>query len=233
MSLEDTIKGTSAAASNGGADERQKTDKSVKPKPPPQPVLILGLGNPGPEYEKTRHNLGAMAALELAARHGIGLSRGGLRARQFNSLWGKGLIKGRKTLIALPQTYMNRSGQAAAAFGSYFELGPGHLVVVHDDLDLELGRLKVARRGGAAGHKGVLSITQAMGTDRFMRLKLGIGRPRHHEAIENYVLEAFYADQHELVQQVVDWAAACLEAIIESGPEAAMQKFHRVSRNGG
>ncbi len=189
--------------------------------------MILGLGNPGEQYQGTRHNLGARVVQELARRHGLELRRGGLRTRKLNSLWAKGIVAGRGVIAALPLTYMNRSGLAAAAILSYFDLEPTHLVVAHDDLDLELGRIKVARKGGAAGHRGVLSIQQALGTERFIRLKLGIGRPRHQEAIEEYVLQGFYADQRSLLEQTVELAADCLEVIVGQGPQEAMQRFHR------
>ena len=192
-----------------------------------EPILILGLGNPGPKYEGTRHNYGAMAARSLAERAGVALGKGGPAARRFNSLWGKGRVRGRQTVLALPQTYMNLSGQAAAALSSYFDLEPEQTIAVHDDLDLEAGRLKVARRGGAGGHKGVRSILQHLGSDKFVRLKMGIGRPRYAEPVEKYVLEGCYSDQRELIKHMVENAADCLEEIIAQGVEAAMQKFHR------
>jgi PTH1 family peptidyl-tRNA hydrolase len=195
--------------------------------PQMEPVLILGLGNPGPKYRGTRHNYGAMAVCTLAERAGVGLSRGGMTTRKLKSLWGKGLVGRRQTVLALPQTYMNLSGQAAAALCSYFDLEPEQVIAVHDDLDLEAGRLKVARRGGAGGHKGVRSVTQHLGTDQFVRLKMGIGRPRYGEPVERYVLDGAYSDQRELIKQMVENAADCLEEIIAQGVEAAMQKFHR------
>ena len=130
-------------------------------------------------------------------------------------------------ILALPQTYMNLSGLAAREILAYFSLEPTCLVVVHDDLDLELGRVKVVRKGGSAGHKGVASIMDVLGTRQFSRLKVGIGRPRHRETIEQYVLDGFYADQREVAGKVVEVAADCLEVIIRQGEEAAMQQFHR------
>ena len=125
---------------------------------------------------------------------------------------------------------MNLSGRAARSILDYFDFGPDHLVVVHDDLDLELGRLKVAAKGRAAGHRGVLSIINELGTEHFVRLKLGIGRPRYREKVEEYVLNGFYAGQQGLVEQVVDQAADCLEVIIHQGIDRAMMKFHRATK---
>ncbi len=214
-------------------------DKGMIPRPLPEPVLILGLGNPGTRYARTRHNFGAMAVAELARRAGMDLAAGGMATRRFRSLWAKGALPSAepwrgetrenrgKAVLALPQTYMNLSGQAARAMMDYFQLDAGHLVVVHDDLDLTPGQMKVARRGGAAGHKGVLSIMAELGTDQFIRLKLGIGRPRYGESVEDYVLEGFYADERELADQMVAKAADCLTVLAHWGVEAAMSIFHR------
>jgi PTH1 family peptidyl-tRNA hydrolase len=166
-----------------------------------------------------------MVVSEFAARQGLTLGRTG-RA----SLWTEARLGGRKTILALPQTYMNRSGQAAVAQCAYFEVPAEQVVAVHDDLDLDLGRLKVAVRGGSGGHKGVASMIQSLGGDCFVRLKVGIGRPRHEEAIERFVLSGFYADQQEAVGRVVATAADCLEIILAMGPEEAMQRFHRAGK---
>ena len=191
---------------------------------PPGPWLVLGLGNPGAQYAATRHNLGFMVVAELATRLGVSLTRRGLA-----SLWGQGRLAGRKVILAQPQTFMNLSGQAAISIMNYFDLPPARVVVVHDDLDLEPGRLKVATKGGAGGHKGVASLLGHLGGGQFVRLKVGIGRPRHQETVEDYVLSGFYADQRELFQQAVREAADCLEVILTQGPVEAMQRFHRRS----
>ena len=198
--------------------------------PPQEPILVLGLGNPGAQYCDTRHNLGAKVVETAATRAAIGLSRGGLSTRRFKSLWGKGRIRNRQVILALPQTYMNLSGRAAQAMVSYYDLLSEQVLVVHDDLDLEPGRIKVARKGGAGGHNGIRSIRDTLGTGDFIRLKVGIGRPRFAEPIERYVLEEFYSDQRGLIRETVDMAADCLEELIANGLEAAMQKFHGNNR---
>jgi PTH1 family peptidyl-tRNA hydrolase len=190
-------------------------------------VVVLGLGNPGAEYAKTRHNLGAEAVAGLARRLGVKMGRGGLRTRKLQSLWGRGNIQDRKVILALPQTYMNLSGQAAAALTAYFGISPRSVLVVHDDLDLELGRLKIARKGSAAGHKGVNSLIQNLGTDMFLRLRLGIGRPQYKESVEKYVLSGFYSDQRDLAENMVEKAVDCMETILTQGEDTAMQKFHQ------
>jgi len=216
--------------------------------PAPGRVLVLGLGNPGPRYAQSRHNLGATVVSELARRHGVPLGPGGkaggaggtarrgrtLRSwaralggrRSLQSLWGRGRVGERPVILALPQTYMNASGRAARALLRYFDLGPENLVAVHDDLDLPLGRLKVVVKGGSGGHKGVASLQAELGSERFVRLKLGIGRPERGESVEDYVLGRFYPHQRERVVQMVHMAADCLEVILGEGAHAAMQKFH-------
>lgn len=188
---------------------------------PAGPVLVLGLGNPGPQYADTRHNLGFMVVAELARRLGASLTR-----RGHSSLWGEGRLAGRKIILAQPQTYMNLSGQAAQGIMGYFDLPLERLVVVHDDLDLEAGRLKVATGGGAGGHKGVASLIAHLHSAQFLRLKVGIGRPRFGEAVEDYVLSGFYADQRETIQQAVREATDCLEVIVALGTTAAMNKYN-------
>jgi len=192
----------------------------------PGPVLVLGLGNPGARYAGTRHNLGYAVTGLVAERHGLGLTRSGHK-----SLWGKGRVAGREVIIAQPQTYMNLSGEAAQSLVSYYGLEPGSLIVVHDDLDLPLGRLKVAIKGGPGGHKGVASIIALVGSEFFGRLKVGIGRPRFEESTEKFVLSGFYADQREKVVETVQDAADCLEVMLASGAQAAMQRFHRPYSN--
>lgn len=167
-----------------------------------------------------------MAVEELARRAGIALTSG-----SHHSQWGEGRGHGRKLILALPQTYMNLSGQAAISLMAYFDIAPLRLVVVHDDLDLAPGQIKVAVKGGGGGHKGVASIIQALGDDRFLRIKIGIGRPRFGEAVENFVLSGPYPDQREALERAVSEAADCLDVILAHGPAEAMQRFHR--RPGG
>ena len=194
------------------------------------PALVLGLGNPGDKYAATRHNLGFMVVTELSRRHGIVLKRGGLSTRKLQSLWGRGQVGGRAVIAALPMTFMNNSGQAAASMLAYFDFSPGQMLVVHDDADLGPGRIKVAVRGGAAGHKGVLSIQSCVGTDRFIRLRVGIGRPRNSQTMEDYVLSGFSAPQRGMLAQTVDMAADCLEVILTQGPQTAMERFHHLNK---
>lgn len=188
----------------------------------PGPLLVLGLGNPGPEYAGSRHNLGFAVTSRLADRCGLALTKSGHHSR-----WGQGKLLGTPVVLAQPLTFMNRSGQAARSLADYFKVPVHRLLAVHDDLDLPLGRLKVSLGGGAGGHQGVASLIRHLGGEDFGRLRVGIGRPRYEEPVEQYVLSGFYADQREIVKETVQAATDCLEMIIGQGPQAAMQRFHR------
>ncbi|MEW5911958.1 MAG: aminoacyl-tRNA hydrolase [Thermodesulfobacteriota bacterium] len=187
----------------------------------PGPLLVLGLGNPGSEYAGSRHNLGYAVTSRLADRCGLALIKSGHHSR-----WDKGRVAGTQVVLAQPQTYMNRSGEAARSLADYFRVPLHRLWAVHDDLDLELGRLKVSLGGGSGGHKGVASLIDHLGGEDFGRLRVGIGRPRFDEPVEQFVLSGFYADQKPLVAETVQAATDCLQLIISQGPQAAMQKFH-------
>ncbi|MBC7358607.1 MAG: aminoacyl-tRNA hydrolase [Desulfacinum sp.] len=189
---------------------------------PTSVFLVAGLGNPGPRYDGTRHNVGFRVVDRLAQRFSIPMQE-----RKFPAHWGEGRIGSRKVVLVKPMTYMNRSGEAVGPILRYYRLPPEALLVVHDDLDLPLGRIRIARRGGTGGHRGVASIIQALGGGEFARLKLGIGRPRHREPVETFVLDGFYSDELEAAEEMVDRAAAAAVAVLEEGLEAAMNRFNQ------
>ena len=183
--------------------------------------LVVGLGNPGKTYEHTRHNAGFMVVDRLAGAHSIAV-----KGKRFFSLWGRGDIAGHKVILAKPQALMNRSGQGVQALMAYFKLAVKDLLVIHDDLDMDLGRIKIVYGGGDGGHRGVQSIHQALGENRYVRVKVGIGRPRFGEAVEDYVLSPWYADQREQIGEIVDSAAAAVTAILAHGLERAMTEVN-------
>jgi PTH1 family peptidyl-tRNA hydrolase len=182
--------------------------------------LVAGLGNPGPRYERTRHNVGFRVVERLLG----GSSPAG--RRRFEALVNRGRIGGDEVIYLRPQTYMNLCGRSVAGAVRYFRLGPDRLLVVHDDLDLPLGRLKLTTGGGAGGHKGVQSIIAALDTDEFGRLRVGIDRPRYEEAVEDFVLNPFYADQQAAADRMIDLAADAVQSWIREGPQATMNRFH-------
>lgn len=185
-------------------------------------VVVVGLGNPGEQYEDTRHNVGFQVLDLLARTHAITFWE-----RKFESHWGTGLIGGRHILLCKPLTFMNRSGEAVVEFLEFFDLPPDGMLVVHDDLDLACGRIRVARRGGAGGHRGVGSIIRTLGHQEFARVKLGIGRPLFGEAIEEFVLDRPYADQRSVFADMVSRGAEAVEAAVALGVTEAMNRFNR------
>jgi len=183
--------------------------------------LIVGLGNPGREYAWTRHNLGWQVAAYLSELWGIPLGRS-----SHQSLWGQGKVGGETLILAQPTTYMNLSGQAVARLMAYFKLSPADLVVIHDDLDVPLWRLKIVERGGPGGHRGVLSLIASLHTEEFLRVKLGIGRPTPPLAAEKYVLLPFPAADAENVAQFIERAAQAVDCLLREGLPAAQNRFH-------
>jgi PTH1 family peptidyl-tRNA hydrolase len=186
--------------------------------------LIVGLGNPGREYAWTRHNLGWQVVAYLAEEWRLPLGKKGLE-----SVWGQGRVGGETVILAQPTTYMNLSGQAVSLLLSYFKLSPENLVVIHDDLDVPLWRLKIVERGGAGGHRGVASIIQHLHTEEFLRVKLGIGRPPPQMPTENYVLSHFPADAAENVAQLIERAAAAVDCLLREGLAATQNRFHGIN----
>ncbi|MFQ5450638.1 MAG: aminoacyl-tRNA hydrolase [Nitrospinaceae bacterium] len=171
--------------------------------------LILGLGNPGPRYELTRHNAGFLAIDNLADIHRIDLSR-----HKFGALYGEGEIGESEVMVAKPMTYMNQSGKAARAILSALKIPPEQVIVVHDDIDLPLGKIKKKSQGGDGGQLGIRSITESIGTDRFHRVRIGIGRPECQEDIVDYVLSPFEEEEIPVLNEVIEQAVRMIEATL-------------------
>jgi PTH1 family peptidyl-tRNA hydrolase len=184
--------------------------------------LIAGLGNPGPGYRNTRHNIGFMV-VELWSKQ-LG---SGLKNRRFQSR--NTLIKhqDKKMILLCPLTFMNRSGESIRACADYYDIEASRILVIHDDLDLPLGRVKVVRNGGAGGHKGVLSTIRHLGTSEFTRVKIGIGRPRYDEFIEDFVLSSFYPDEKETMGKVIHLAVEACGLFISKGVELTMNQINK------
>jgi len=182
---------------------------------------IVGLGNPGIKYAETRHNIGAILIDHLA-----GIFQISLAAKKWDSLIGKGYIGERQVLLAKPLTYMNRSGLAVAQILNFHKIPPPDLLVVHDDMDIPLGRIKIVRSGGSGGHNGVDSIIETLGTREFPRLKIGIGRPLPQQKPEHYVLEPFSFEERAILKETLKKAARASEAIVRQGIEEAMNLFN-------
>ena len=180
-------------------------------------LLVVGLGNPGREYARNRHNAGFMVVDELARRHG------GTWRSKFNGELAEIRIDGHKVALLKPQTYMNESGRAVRAAAQFFKVDPDAILVVHDESDLDAGRLQARLGGGTAGHNGVRSVAQQLGTPEFLRLRVGVGRPGRGDPrpLADWVLSDFAADED--AERLVRAAADAVEVLDAEGLEAAQR----------
>jgi PTH1 family peptidyl-tRNA hydrolase len=188
--------------------------------------LIVGLGNPGRIYVNTRHNIGSAVVYALAKQCGSVLKKD----RSDNSYEGKGIIEDKEVVLAVPLTYMNLSGRAVSSLIKKYKIVPHDLLVVSDDLDLELGRIKVKAKGSSAGHRGVVSIIESLGTEEFPRLRLGIGRPYGKEEASEFVLSRFKRTELKIVHTLLEEAMDCCQAWIKGGIAKCMEKYNSRER---
>jgi peptidyl-tRNA hydrolase, PTH1 family len=187
-------------------------------------ALVVGLGNPGPEYAETRHNVGARVAELLADRLGGRFSRHKAQADVL-----EGRLAGRPVVLARPRTFMNVTGGPVAGLLRYYSVDPADLVVVHDDLDLPFGVVRLKRGGGEGGHNGLRSISASIGTKDYLRVRFGIGRPPGRQDPAEFVLKRFSATERKEVGFAVDLAADAVGALLEDGLEPAQNRFHALS----
>ncbi|HOI73523.1 MAG TPA: aminoacyl-tRNA hydrolase [Syntrophales bacterium] len=189
--------------------------------------LIVGLGNPGERYRFSRHNLGFLVIDELAERENIPLSQ-----KRFEAVFGKGAVSTTPALLTKPQTYMNLSGLAVRRLFDFFKIDLEDLIVVHDDLDLPFGALRLKKGGGSGGHKGLISVMESLGGDNFIRVRMGIGKPPHKGMVEDYVLQILPREQAERLSEVVSEAAEAIGFLMTSGLPAAMNRYNgRAKKN--
>jgi PTH1 family peptidyl-tRNA hydrolase len=182
---------------------------------------IVGLGNPGAEYAPTRHNVGFCVVGALAARHGIELSR-----RRHQALFGRGRVGEVEVILAQPQAFMNNSGLPVRRLLDYYGLEPQHLLVVSDDINLDLGRLRLRRSGSHGGQKGLRSISQHLGTTEFARLRVGVGRLPAGRDATAFVLSPFRAVEREAAEAAIERAAEAVECALREDLEAAMRLYN-------
>jgi PTH1 family peptidyl-tRNA hydrolase len=194
--------------------------------------MIVGLGNPGPEYALTRHNVGFQTLDVLAERHGLSFDRFQKRARLgIGQLTLRGDPEApsgsvQRVVLAKPMTYMNASGEAVGPLATFYKIAPEEILVVCDDLDLPLGKIRLRPGGGSGGQKGLASISRALGTENFARLRVGIGRPPGQMEPTDYVLQKFSAGQEKEMVFSRDRAADAIETWLTQGIEAAMNQFN-------
>ena len=184
--------------------------------------LIVGLGNPGQRYERTRHNLGFLIVDRLAAQHRVALAEGICQA-----VVGEGFCGESRIVLAKPQTFMNLSGEAVECLMR--ECSAENVIVIYDDLDLPFGRIRIRERGGAGGHRGVLSIIERLGGAPFYRIRVGIGRPQPEVDPVEYVLQPFSSEEAEQLEPIVERAAESVISLLRDGPARAMASFNQAS----
>ena len=183
--------------------------------------LIVGLGNPGKQYENTRHNVGWRVLDRLAAKHGITFGK-----TEHKALTGSGTINGKKVLLAKPLTYMNLSGDAVQPLAHFYKIPATQLLVIADDLDLPLGTLRIRKMGSSGGQNGLKHILQKMGNQVINRVRFGIGRPPGKMHAADYVLAPFRGDDQILAIEVADRAVAAVETWLTEGVEIAMNRYN-------
>ena len=184
--------------------------------------LIVGLGNPGREYENTRHNAGYMVVDALAEKCGMDVLE-----KKHKALIGKGIVAGQKCILMKPLTYMNLSGESVIDACHYYKIDPTmELIVISDDISLDVGKLRIRKKGSAGGHNGLKNIIAHFGNDTFMRLKVGVGNKPPRMDLADYVLGHFTEDERELMREAAKRGAQAIEAILTEGPDKAMNLFN-------
>ena len=187
--------------------------------------LIAGLGNPEPKYDGTRHNTGFAALDALAEAWGCEINKS-----KWQGLYGIAQVDGCKVMLLKPLTYMNDSGNAVASISAYYQIQPDHVVVIHDDMDLEFGRIKVKAGGSAGGHNGIKSIDKALSTPKYARVRMGVGHAQRgahaHDNTVNWVLGGFGPDQRKQLPEFLADGADAAETIIFDGLAATQEKFN-------
>lgn len=191
--------------------------------------IIVGLGNPGKEYEGTRHNVGFLVLEKLAAKENISVLE-----KKHKAIIGKGMVAGVKCVLAKPQTYMNLSGESVRQLIDYYKVDEtSELIVISDDISLEPGQIRIRKKGSAGGHNGLKNIIANLGHDSFIRVKMGVGeKPRGWDLVD-YVLGRFSKSDREAVEEAADRAVEAIRTIIADGPDAAMNRFNAVKKPSG
>ena len=183
--------------------------------------LIIGLGNPEEEYSKTRHNMGFNAINKIAEQYGIKVNKS-----KFQGLYESAIIEGQKVMLIKPQTYMNLSGECIKQFVDFYKIQKEEILVIYDDMDIEPGKIKIRKKGGAGGHNGMKSIIKMLGTEEFARIRTGIGRPEHSGDDINYVIGAIPEEEIPKLQEGVEKAKEAVIEILKNGIDSAMNKLN-------
>ena len=183
--------------------------------------MVVGLGNPGKQYAGTRHNIGFEVIDYICSEKDVNLDK-----MKFNAVYGEYRIKGEKVLLAKPLTYMNRGGNAVLDISRYYKIDPENIIVIYDDIDTELGKLRIRKKGSAGTHNGMKSIIYNLQLDTFTRVRIGVGRPQKGRDLASFVLSRFEKEDMDDVTSMLKSAAQSVEVIINDGVDAAMNKFN-------
>lgn len=182
--------------------------------------LIVGLGNPGKEYEKTRHNMGFNTINKIAKEYEIGMTK-----QKFNGIYGTGSIENEKVILLKPQTFMNSSGDSIIQFKNFYKIENNQVIVIYDDLDLEKGTIKIRKKGSAGTHNGMKSVVYRLNTEEFARIRVGIGKEDEVNLID-YVIGAVSEEEQKILDTGTDKAKDALVEILKSGIDSAMNKYN-------
>ncbi len=207
--------------------KKNKSDNSTDDQSS-EKIMVVGLGNPGPEYQKNRHNVGFMAIDHISSELGFTYKKAKSKAIVMEGKW-----DGRKIILVKPQTFMNLSGTAVSSLARFYKIGPEKLIVIHDDLDLPALTLRLRPGGGPGGQKGVASIIQNLGTQQFNRVRVGIGRPPGRMDPSNYVLQNFSKQEEKEIPFLLDTVFKAVKSIIECGIEISMNNYNGENGNKG
>ncbi len=184
--------------------------------------LIVGLGNPEQEYSNTRHNMGFNTVNKLAQEYKIELNK-----TKFKGIYGKGIIEDEKVIILKPQTYMNLSGESIIEVMNFYKIDLKDMIVIYDDIDVEPGKIKIRKKGGAGSHNGMKSVIENVNSEEFIRIRVGIGAPEHKNDMINYVIGKIPTDEErEVLNKGTDKAKEAIKEILKNGIDSAMNKFN-------
>lgn len=183
--------------------------------------LIVGLGNPGDEYSKTRHNMGFITIDKIANEFNINVNK-----KKFDALYGEGIIEGKKVLLLKPQTYMNLSGKSIIQFVKFYKINLEDIFIIFDDADIDIGKIKVRKRGSAGSHNGMKSVIEELKSEEFARIRIGIGKPQYKDDMINYVLGAIPEDEVKLLDEATTKAKDAILSAFKIGVDKTMNKFN-------
>ena len=185
-------------------------------------ILIVGLGNPEQEYSNTRHNMGFNTVNKLAQEYKIELNK-----TKFKGIYGKGIIEDKKVMILKPQTYMNLSGESIIEAMNFYKIDLKDMIIIYDDIDVEPGKIKIRKKGGAGSHNGMKSVIENVNSEEFIRIRVGIGAPEHKNDMINYVIGKIPTDEEkEVLDKGTDKAKEAIKEILKNGVDSAMNKFN-------